>query len=104
MILLKKPVTILLCHIKGKHVSDETISASIIQLSNIGCIIECNNKLQAFSNIKLSLFDDGNILITQNLYAKVEKNYSDKPEHYKINFTSIPSNLRVFFNNIMKKK
>jgi len=97
---LEEPMHIEFSNISEKHVSDVKISASIVKLNKTGCIIECEIKIKPFSNIKISLFDYKKNLITQDLYAKVEKNIIDNPFQFKINFTSTPHNIQEYLKSI----
>ena len=97
---LIKPIQIELRYLKGKHVSDHKIKARIIKLNQSACIIECKTMLDSFSNIKMALFNDTMIQITQDLYGKVDKNNPDNPMQFKINFTSIPKNVQEYFQQI----
>jgi len=103
MFSLKTPLPILLFLINGKHVCDNALRGVITKLNKTSCVIECGTRLDILSNIKMSLFDDDNNPVTQDLYAKINKNFSDNSNDYTINFTSIPLDARDFFNDIMSK-
>ena len=103
MFTLETPLPVLLYLIKQKHVCDDALHGVIIKLNKASCIIECEIRLEMLSNIKMTLFDENNNPVSQELYAKINKNMTNHSTHYKIHFTSIPQEARNFFNGVMSK-
>ncbi len=85
--------------LKGKHVGDLRHKASIIKLAPQMAEIMAEILPPTLSNLRLSLYDCHDQMITDNLYAKVLKHLSHRPPLFQVNFTAIPPEAESFFQN-----
>ncbi|QTA83953.1 Two component system response regulator receiver and adenyl cyclase domains-containing protein [Desulfonema limicola] len=93
---LKKNLPVRLSIIEGKYTANEFLAGSIIKMNADMADISAESQIDRHSNIKLSLFNNQEILITENLYAKVIQNLSENPSVFRIQFTSIPPEAEEF--------
>jgi hypothetical protein len=59
---------------------------------------------ETLSNLKLSLCDCHGNEITSDLYAKVTEVLSERPPTFRVNFTSVPLEAEMFFENILTNR
>ena len=74
--------------------------AAITRLAPKIAEITADILLPCLSNLRLSLYDYQERLITDNLYAKVLAHLSDLPPVFQVNFTSLPAEAETFFKRI----
>ncbi len=70
--------------------------AAIIKLAPKMAEIAATMLPPRLSNLRLSLFDYNDRLISDNLYGKVLTHLSDPPGVFQVNFTAIPPEAETF--------
>jgi len=98
---LTQPVSLQFTLLDGKHVGEVRYQAAIIKLAPkmaeiTAAILPCR-----LSNLRLSLYDHNDRLITDNLYAKVLAHLSDLPPVFQVNFTALPPEAENFLRALL---
>ncbi len=82
--------------LEGKHVGDLRHNAAIVRLALNMAEITGEILPSRLANLRLSLYDYHERLITENLYAKVLAHRSDFPPVFQVNFTALPPEAESF--------
>jgi adenylate cyclase len=82
--------------LEGKHAGELNYKAAIIKLAPKMAEITAAMLPPRLSNLRLSLYDHNDQLISDNLYGKVLKHLSDPPGVFQVNFTAIPPEAETF--------
>lgn len=99
---LKKPLPIQFIILEGKHAGEEINPGHIRRMLGAEAEIEADVTAEKLTNIKISVFDPTGAEITSDLYAKVIKEISEKPGLMRVNFTSIPTEVKDLFEACQK--
>ncbi|MBM4287692.1 MAG: response regulator [Deltaproteobacteria bacterium] len=87
--------------LEGKHVGELRYNAAITKLAPKLAEITANILPAHLSNLRLSLYDYQERLITDNLYAKVLAHRSDLPPVFQVNFTALPPEAENFLRELL---
>jgi adenylate cyclase len=98
---LTKQLPVQFAVVEGKHVGKLNYKAIIVRLAPQMAEITAEILPPRLSNLRLSLYDRQERLITNNLYVKVLKHLSDHPPLFQVNFTSIPTEAGDFLAESM---
>jgi len=82
--------------LEGKHVGDLRHNASIRKLAPRMAEITSQILPPPLSNLRVSLYDSGARLITNDLYGKVLTHLSANPPVFQVNFTAIPPEAETY--------
>jgi adenylate cyclase len=82
--------------VEGKHVGELRHNATIIKLAPKMAEITAEMLPPPLANLRLSLYDLGTRLITNDLYVKVLTHLSDHPPVFQVNFTAIPPEAEIY--------
>jgi adenylate cyclase len=82
--------------LEGRHVGELRHNAAIIKLAPKMAEITAEILPPRLSNLRLSLYDSQEQLITNNLYVKVLVHLSDLPPVFQVNFTALPPEAETF--------
>jgi adenylate cyclase len=82
--------------LEGKHVGELRHSAAIIKLAPKMAEITAEILPSPLTNLRLSLYDSRERLITDSLYAKVLTHLSNHPPVFQVNFTAVPPETEAF--------
>ncbi|MFZ5447637.1 MAG: response regulator [Thermodesulfobacteriota bacterium] len=82
--------------LEGKRVGELRHTAAILKLAPKMAEITAEILPPYLANLRLSLYDCHEQLITDNLYAKVLKHLSDIPPVFLVNFTATPPEAETF--------
>jgi adenylate cyclase len=82
--------------LEGKHMGELKYNAVIIKLAPKMAEIRAEILPPRLSNLRLSLYDYHERLITDNLYGKVLTHLSDLPSVFQVNFTALPLEAETF--------
>ena len=93
---LTQPLKIQFTVLEGKHVGEVRYQGAIIKLAPKMAEITAAMLPPRLANLRLSLYDQHNRLITDNLYCKVLTHLADPPGVFQINFTAIPPEAETF--------
>jgi adenylate cyclase len=93
---LTQPLQIQFTVLEGKHVGEVRYQAAIIKLASKMAEITSAIVPSRLANLRLSLYDYHNRLITDNLYGKVLTHLADPPGVFQVNFTAIPPEAETF--------
>jgi adenylate cyclase len=93
---LSEPLSLQFTLLDGKHGGEERYQAAILRLAPKMAEISATMLPPRLSNLRLSLFDYDDRLISDNLYCKVLSHLSDLPGIFYINFTAIPPEAEAF--------
>jgi len=93
---LAQPLSLQFILLDGKHVGDVKYQAAIIKLAPKMAEISAAMLPPRLSNLRLSLYDYNDRLISDNLYGKVLMHLSDHPGVFQVNFTAIPPEAETF--------
>jgi adenylate cyclase len=93
---LTQPLPVQFAMLEGKHVGEVKHRAAIIKLAPNLAAVMAKILPPPLTNLRLSLYDSGEQLITDSLYAKVSAPLADEPPVFQINFTSIPPEAEIF--------
>jgi adenylate cyclase len=93
---LTQPLSLQFTLLEGKHVGEERYQAAIIKIAPKMAEITASILPPRLSNLRLSLYDYDNRLISDNLYGKVLTHLSEVPGVFQVNFTAIPPEAETF--------
>jgi adenylate cyclase len=93
---LKQPLSLQFTLLEGKHVGEVRYQAAIIKLAPKMAEITAAILPPRLSNLRLSLYDYNDRLISDNLYGKVLTHLSELPGVFQVNFTAIPPEAETF--------
>jgi adenylate cyclase len=93
---LSQPLSLQFTLLDGKHEGEERYQAAILRLTPKMAEISATMLPPRLSNLRLSLFDYDDRLISNNLYCKVLSHRSDLPGIFYVNFTAIPPEAEAF--------
>lgn len=93
---LTQPLSLQFTLLDGKHVGEVRYQAAIIKLAPKMAEITAAMLPPRLSNLRLSLYDYDDRLISDNLYGKVISHLSDPPGVFHVNFTAIPPEAEAF--------
>jgi adenylate cyclase len=93
---LTQPLSLQFILLDGKHVGEVRYQAAIIKLAPKMAEISAAMLPPRLSNLRLSLYDYNDRLISDNLYGKVLMHLSDHPGVFQVNFTAIPPEAETF--------
>jgi adenylate cyclase len=93
---LTQPLSLQFTLLEGKHVGEVRYQAAIIKLAPKMAEITAAVLPPRLSNLRLSLYDHNDRLISDNLYAKVLTHLSDPPGIFQVNFTVLPPEAETF--------
>jgi adenylate cyclase len=82
--------------LEGKHVGELRYNAAITKLAPKFAEITADILPAHLANLRLSLYDRQERLISDNLYVKVLKHLSDHPPVFQVNFTALPPEAETF--------
>jgi adenylate cyclase len=93
---LTQPLSLQFTLLEGKHVGEVRYQAAILKLAPKMAEITAAMLPPRLSNLRLSLYDHNDRLISDNLYGKVLAHLSDPPGVFQVNFTAIPPEAETF--------
>ena len=93
---LAQPLSLHFTLLEGKHVGEVRYQAAIIKLAPKMAEISAAMLPPRLANLRLSLYDYHDRLITDNLYGKVFTHLADPPGVFQVNFTAIPPEAETF--------
>jgi adenylate cyclase len=93
---LTQPLSLQFTLLEGKHVGEVSYQAAIIKLAPKMAEIAAAVLPPRLSNLRLSLYDHNDRLISDNLYGKVLTHLSDLPGVFQVNFTALPPEAETF--------
>ena len=93
---LTQPLSLQFTVLEGKHVGEVRYQAAIIKLAPKMAEITAAMLPPRLANLRLSLYDYHDRLITDNLYGKVLTHLADPPGVFQVNFTAIPPEAETF--------
>jgi adenylate cyclase len=93
---LTQPLSLQFTVLEGKHVGEVRYQAAIIKLAPKMAEIAATMLPPRLSNLRLSLYDYNDRLISDNLYGKVLTHLSDSPGVFQVNFTALPPEAETF--------
>jgi hypothetical protein len=94
---LTQPLNIQFTVLEGKHVGELRNNAAIIRLAPKMAEITAAMLPPRLANLRLSLYDCHDRLVTDNLYCKVLTHLAnDPPGVFLVNFTAIPPEAETF--------
>lgn len=95
-ILLTQQLPVQFTVLEGKHVGELRHNATIVKLALNMAEIMGEILPSRLANLRLSLYDYHERLITEDLYAKVLAHCSDFPPVFQVNFTALPPEAESF--------
>ncbi len=98
---LAEPVPVHYVRLTGKHFDEKMEPATFVALSQRQAVLEVAGPLPAYSNLLLQLEaarSDGEV---PELYAKVIRALDESDNHYLIHFTSVPTGVRAWLNQVI---
>jgi adenylate cyclase len=93
---LPQPLPLRFTVLEGKHVGKVMYQAAIIKLAPKMAEMTAAMLPPRLANLRLSLYNCHDQLITDNIYAKVLTHLSDLPPVFQVNFTAIPPEAETF--------
>ncbi len=96
------PIAVNIATFEGKSKSKDLYAGKILKLSQKGAIVSSNLKLKPFTNINLTLADDGDQEIDGEIFAKVLKNI-DEEEDFTVEarFTYVDKQVKTHFEEML---
>lgn len=98
---LQSPLPVKFSILEGKHASMELHDGSISKLGSKFADIASTVGAEKLSNLKLTLFDEDGREISSDLYAKITETFSVSPPLFRVNFTSVPAEVKAFLNGLL---
>jgi adenylate cyclase len=93
---LTQPLSLQFTLLEGKHVGEVRYQAVITKLAPKMAEMSAAMLPPRLSNLRLSLYDYNDRLISDNLYGKVIMHLADHPGVFHVNFTAIPPEAETF--------
>ncbi len=93
---LTPPLPVNIAALEEKHAGAAEVAGVILRLSGAWAEIQAHTAYPPFTNLKLTLFDQQQVKITDELYAKVIKPIAADPPVFRVNFTSMSPETRAF--------
>ncbi len=93
---LTQPLSLQFTLLEGKHVGEVRYQAAIIKLAPKMAEITAAILPPLLANLRLSLYDRHDRLVTDNLYGKVLTHLANPPGVFRVNFTAIPPEAETF--------
>lgn len=93
---LTQPLSLQFTLLEGKHGGEVKYQAAIVKLAPKMAEITAAVLPPRLSNLRLSLYDHNDRLISDNLYGKVLTHLSDPPGVFQVNFTALPPEAETF--------
>jgi len=97
MIELDTVIPILFTILEGKHAGIEQHGGTIVKIGPKEVIIHSTILPDIRTNIKLTIYDDKGFEVTSELYGKVIEHFEQNHPQLRVNLTSIPPEVDVFF-------
>ena len=101
---LSDPLFVKIYALDGKHTDTKAIKGAIRRLASHWGDIEVQTTFSKFTNLKLTLYDQHQAKISDELYAKVIAQISEQPLVFRVNFTAIPPEVRTTFAEIVHRQ
>ncbi len=98
MIDLENPLSVEFTILNEKDIYGEAVKGSIVKLHPEAAEIRAQEGAKRLSNLKITLFDEERFEVTADLYAKVMKTTADDPARFGVQFTSVPPEVKAYFN------
>lgn len=98
---LYQPLPIEFTILEGKYAGNEAHKGEITKILPKTAEIHTHIITEKLNNLKISLFDSPNSIITSELYVKVTEVLSESPPVFVVNFTSVPPEAETFFEKIL---
>ena len=99
---LQIPLNIEFAIFKGKQAVKKIYTGTIVKLGVKAAEIQAQEVFEEMTTLKISLFDNQQNQITDNLYAKIERILSNAPALFRVHFSYVPpeadSFLRRFYD------
>lgn len=100
---LSDPLFVNIYALDGKHTGVESIKGRIRYLASQWADIEAQTIFSNFTNLKLTLYDQRQDKISDELYAKVIAPISEQPPLFRVNFTAMPPEAQALFSQRLRK-
>jgi adenylate cyclase len=100
---LTPPLSLAFEVLDGKHSGVETTSGTMVALSEKFAILEAASLPPLYGNLKASVYDAGNGIVTDKLYAKVVDDVPVEGHLCLIRFTSVPDSARQHFDRLLRR-
>jgi adenylate cyclase len=98
---LPHPLPVKIYALKDKDTGAEEVTGVILRLSAQWAEIEAQTGYPPLMNLKLTLLDQHDVKITDELYAKVIKPIAKQPAVFRVNFTAIPPEAQATFKQAL---
>ncbi|MEA2039408.1 MAG: adenylate/guanylate cyclase domain-containing protein [Thermodesulfobacteriota bacterium] len=97
---IEQPLCVRFTILEGKHAGEDEHEGSLTRMVSKAAEIQTQVVVDKLTNLKISLFDYEGKRVTADLYAKVTKELPGLPPAFKVSFTSVPREARVFFEGL----
>jgi adenylate cyclase len=92
---VQPPLSLDVTVLEGKHVGTTAFPGQLVAFAQSMAEIQVQRELTPLTNVKISVFDETGILLSDELYAKVID--QSAPSIFRIAMTSIPETLNSLF-------
>jgi adenylate cyclase len=99
---LPQPVKIEFTILEGKHAGKERHQGALEKMTESIAEMQAQVSADKLSNLKIWLRDDQGQEVSAELYAKVVDLLSEAPPRFRIHFTTVPLEAKVFFQQLAK--
>ena len=96
---LKETIRIEFIILEGKHAGKQSYPGHIVKLAKNAAEIQGQRSCRSLTNLKITVYDQNNMQVSEELYVKVVDSISESPAVFSIHFTSVPSAVQTFFQN-----
>ncbi len=98
---LEKSLNVKFSILSGKHADTKPYKGSIVRLFGGEAEILSDVNVDKLSNLKISILDNEGHEVVTDLYAKVIRNITDSPALFKVNFTSVTTEAKIFLEKLI---
>ncbi|MDY6855396.1 MAG: response regulator [Thermodesulfobacteriota bacterium] len=98
---LQIPLNIEFTTFKEKQAVKKVYEGTIVKLAGNKAEIQAKEVFEQMTNLKISLFDNQQNQITDNIYAKIERILSSTPVLLRVHFSYVPPEANSFFKTIL---
>jgi len=102
MVTLARQIPVHYTVLEGKHIGEEGLTGTIVQLSEKRAIITLDETAKPLTNLKMNLADAHDKLATKDFYGKVIDQSGEKGFTHTVRFTSISLEVDAYFHALLR--
>ncbi len=98
---LAAPLRITLTILEEKHAGKEVYHGQIVKLKDTLAEVQAECLCREMTNLRMALFHADGSQLTAEVYAKVTEEVAETPPTFRITFTSVPQEAKLFMQRLL---